>query len=176
MTMCSIRQPFPSKYDEWVKKDVVVKMKNQLLLSLFLSATFFVFGQTAFAHGVHADEATGNAVIVKVQYHGDEPMMYAEVKVYSPDDKKTEYMNCRTDRRGSFAFVPNQKGEWTYTVNDGMGHGVSKKITVTDDFSIEEPASGGLNLVQKILVSLCVAWGAAGTALYWKSRRKGQAR
>ncbi len=155
-------------------KVIIVKMNNPLP-ALFLSAALCVAGGTAFAHGVYADEATGTAVIVKVQYDSGDPMMYAAVKVFFPDDKKTEYMNCRTDRQGTFAFVPNQKGEWSYTVNDGMGHGVSKSIAVTDDFTIEKPASGGMTLVQKVIAALCVIWGAVGTALYWKSRRKGQA-
>jgi len=75
------------------------------------------------AHGTasRAVEA-GNLAAVEFTYSDGEPMAYAEVQVFSPEDRKMEYQIGRTDKYGNFAFRPGVSGEWLITADDGMGH------------------------------------------------------
>ena len=59
---------------------------------------------------------------VQFRYSDGEPMAYAEVMVFSPQDTKVEHQNGRTDKLGKFAFCPDMFGAWRITANDGMGH------------------------------------------------------
>ena len=84
------------------------------------------------AHGVgYHREADGRAVVLKFDYSTGEPMAYAETLVYAPDDEKIEYQNGRTDRRGRFAFHPDQEGAWRVIVSDGQGHRVKAQLEIT---------------------------------------------
>jgi nickel transport protein len=64
-------------------------------------------------------------VALEFRYSSGEPMAYAEVLIWHPEDTKIEYQNGRTDRLGRFAFLPNAPGNWKVVVKDGMGHQVT---------------------------------------------------
>jgi nickel transport protein len=59
---------------------------------------------------------------VEFSYSDGEPMAYAEVMVFSPENSELEHQNGRTDRHGKFAFCPDMPGAWRISANDGMGH------------------------------------------------------
>ena len=122
------------------------------------------------AHGVHHSITRSEAVIVDAMYRGHEPMAYAEVKVYSPADSKVEYQNARTDKNGKFAFYPDQKGEWTVQVNDGMGHGFTEKVDVSGIGEMGH-THGGLSATHKAIMAICVVWGFAGFYFYFKRKQ-----
>lgn len=97
-------------------------------------------------HGLSDAHAHGTAykllqsptlAAIQFQYSDGEPMAYAEVLVFSPQELKVEHQNGRTDRHGKFAFCPDMPGAWRISVNDGMGH--LCKATVQVD---QEAATG----------------------------------
>ena len=79
------------------------------------------------------------SILVQAFYAGGEPMSYAETLIFGPNDAKTEYQNGRTDRRGGFAFHPDEPGTWRVEVNDGMGHKVETTLDVQKDGNCSTP-------------------------------------
>jgi nickel transport protein len=68
------------------------------------------------------------AVSAEFFYADGEPMRYAEILIFAPENDTVEYQNGRTDQNGRFAFVPNAPGSWKIRVNDGMGHAVNTSV------------------------------------------------
>ena len=107
--------------------------------------------QPALAHGTdYRVIEGGETVAVEFFFSNNEPMRYAEVLVFSPDDEKIEYQNGRTDRRGRFAFSPQTSGTWRMEVKDGVGHEVHATL------EIELQGAGGIGL--KITPAERMAW------------------
>lgn len=94
---------------------------------LFLLPAFllphFLLPQPAAGHGTDYRILDSKAAIaVEFIYSDNQPMRYAEVLVFSPDENEFEYQNGRTDRNGQFAFYPDSPGEWRIQADDGTGH------------------------------------------------------
>lgn len=87
-----------------------------LLVLLLLPTALLAHGT---GHRILEDEA---ALTVEFFYADGEPMRYAEVLIFNPQDPKIEYQNGRTDLHGRFAFLPDTPGIWRITADDGMGH------------------------------------------------------
>ena len=136
----------------------------------FVALMVLLYMPGLWAHGVVHSVLRDEAVIVNAMYQGDEPMAYAEVKVFSPADSEVEYQNARTDKNGKFAFYPDQKGEWTIKVNDGMGHGFTEKVDVSGIGEIGH-THGGLSSAHKAIMAICVVWGFAGLYFYFKKKQ-----
>jgi len=148
-------------------------MKETIYICGLLFITVFSFSvRSVFAHGVVHEVNRENTVVIKVGYDDGEPMSYAEVKIYSPDNSKVEYQNGRTDKNGCFSFLPPRTGEWKIVINDGMGHGVVTRVPVKEiKEGLEiESSNHGLSLGQKLLIAISIVWGLVGTALYFKKK------
>lgn len=117
--------------------------------------TFFVLIQWGFpqiltAHGTGYRVLSENtAITAEFYYSNGEPMNYAEVFVFSPQNEKTEYQNGRTDRKGRFAFHPDIPGTWRVEVSDGMGHKVQGTVEVKAIESREAGSEGRLTAENK---------------------------
>jgi len=148
-------------------------MKKLSLISIvaFLFFALFFTCDDLWAHGVEYEVKEGKAVVLKIGYDDGEPMSYAEVKIFSPDDKDIEHQNGRTDKNGCFAFSPDQLGEWKVIVNDGTGHGAVTKVEVKETMKIETTVKGWPRL-QKLITGIGVIWGFAGLIFYLRVRRR----
>lgn len=114
-------------------KPVMKPMMPFLLpLSLVIFLLLVLAGpREAHAHGTASrvlEEA--KMVAIEFSYSDGEPMRYAEVLVFSPEDQKVEHQNARTDRHGRVAFCPDTPGTWLITANDGMGHLSEARVEV----------------------------------------------
>jgi len=99
----------------------------------FLLAMVWImsFSSGAAAHGTDYRVLDDTVVIAAEFFYSDkEPMRYAEVLVFSPENQDVEYQNGRTDQNGRFAFCPEMPGKWQMKVNDGMGHAVRAEVSV----------------------------------------------
>lgn len=84
-----------------------------------------------YAHGTDYRILDRPGVVgIEFFYSDQEPMRYAEVLIFSPDDEKVEYQNGRTDKKGRFAFCPSHAGLWKIQVTDGIGHAVQAEVGV----------------------------------------------
>src|SRR6056297_1589987 len=105
-------------------------MKRAVVFA-FAMIWMIVLPDGAAAHGTGYRVIEGAPVIAAEFFYSDkEPMRYAEVLVFSPENSEVEYQNGRTDQNGRFAFYPEMPGKWRITVNDGMGHAVRAEISV----------------------------------------------
>lgn len=140
----------------------------------FISSLLFLLGvrdNPVFAHGAHYTIGKAEAMVIRVEYDDGQPMSYAEVKIFSPDDPKVEYQNGRTDKNGRFSFWPEEGGEWKVTVSDGLGHSVVANIWPDDKGDTELPRqSSGFKRWQKAIMALCVVWGFLGLAFFLQAK------
>jgi nickel transport protein len=97
-----------------------------VLLALLLA---FVASDVS-AHGLSVVlERQGDVVVATCRYAGGTPVRAAAVVIRGPGEE-APYQEGRTDPQGRFAFVPAGPGEWRVTVDDGMGHRRTARITV----------------------------------------------
>jgi nickel transport protein len=119
------------------------------------------------AHGTDYRVLDDTPVVAAEFLHSDkDPMRYAEVLVFSPENKNVEYQNGRTDRNGRFAFCPEMPGKWLIKVNDGMGHAVRAEVSVdfpeTESEAIkgladkDTPAARGTSKWIKVILGLSI--------------------
>ncbi len=102
-----------------------------IFLVIFVVALCVLLPANCQAHGTGYRVLDGEfTVSVGVYYSGGEPMSFAEVLLFSPENREAEYQNGRTDRLGRFSFTPNTTGIWIVEAGDGRGHKVSAKIRV----------------------------------------------
>ncbi|HOL17660.1 MAG TPA: carboxypeptidase regulatory-like domain-containing protein [Bacillota bacterium] len=125
----------------------------------------------AAAHGVELSYETVQGIEITARYDSGEPMAGGQVTVYAPDNPADPWLTGTCDDAGKFFFTPDpeQPGWWEVQVRLA-GHG--------DLIRIETGAGGGpaadgtgFTTLQKLVMVLAVAWGLAGTALFF-SRRK----
>ena len=86
--------------------------------------------------------STGGARAVGCYYSSGAPMAYAKVLVYAPDETEIEHQNGRTDRLGSFAFLPDRPGTWRMIVSDGQGHRMAAEVNVDPERTFDDWADG----------------------------------
>ncbi|MFC1999104.1 carboxypeptidase-like regulatory domain-containing protein [Chloroflexota bacterium] len=120
---------------------------------------------TAYAHGAAIDISTD--VTITATYDNGEPMSGAQVTIHAPDDAVNPWDDpgtgiCDADGRYSFTPDPDIPGRWRVQVSKA-GHG--------DDTYLDVVGGGGLSVLQIVLMSVCVAWGFVGTALYFRRKR-----
>ncbi|HHS13317.1 MAG TPA: hypothetical protein ENN03_06055 [bacterium] len=116
------------------------------------------------------------AVIVRAGYEGAEPLSWAAVSVFPPDQEHSAWQNGRADKAGQFAFVPNAPGFWTVHVDDEMGHKAKTVIEIAESFfdnrersigSGEKDSAGSLGtqpLIFRLLFGLMIIFGVTGIA------------
>ncbi|WP_051257768.1 hypothetical protein [Desulfovibrio cuneatus] len=93
-------------------------MRIVLLTCLLLAG----WGSPVQAHGLGWQSDPAPAMVVLFTYAGGEPMAYASIKVFAPNEAEVEYQNAHTDKTGRFAIVPGAAGPWRIVADDGMGH------------------------------------------------------
>ena len=139
-------------------------MKQSMLLFFAMICTM-ILPSGAAAHGTDYRVLDDAPVIAAEFFYADkEPMRYAEVLVFSPENQDVEYQNGRTDQNGVFAFCPEMPGKWLVKVNDGMGHAVRAEVSVdfpeTDSGAIkgladkDTPAARGTSKWIKVILGL----------------------
>ena len=135
---------------------------NARLLLIFC----FIISLTAaaYSHGTKYE-------IVNSGKTGD-VMSDADVLFFPPGATSVS-STVKTDKDGIFFFSPDKPGTWTFQVRDKSGHGMRVNLQIDESLSVKcGPRDGtGLNIIQKVLMALCVIWGAIGTALYFKLKR-----
>ena len=147
-----------------------------LLAVCILIHGFFPISASAHGTGYRILE-NSRAVVIEFYYSGGEPLSYAQVLIFSPQDRKTEYQNGRTDRKGRFAFYPDIAGAWRIEVSDGMGHKVEAEVNGVSDsgkpdqVSVQKPESAGLNKMSKAFLGISVIL-CLSSLLLWLNARK----
>ncbi len=144
-----------------------------LIVSVAMAALALALpAPAAMAHGVDLTAGTVEGVEVTAVFDGGGgPMAGAQVTVFAPDDPARPWMTGTTDEEGRFFFVPDAAlpGTWDVQVRQA-GHGGIVRVEVTAEGAEVAADAAGLPVTQKALMALAVAWGALGTALYFRRR------
>jgi len=124
-----------------------------------------------YAHGAHIEYTASTTIEIVATYDTGEPMSGAQVVIYAPDDPATPWLTGTCDEEGRFTFSPDtsKPGAWAVQVRLA-GHGDIVHIPVGQD-AVASGGTGGYTILQIVLMSVCVIWGLAGTALYILRRR-----
>lgn len=152
-----------------IQQVMFIKMKK---FSLIFIITLFFIPYNLWAHGVVYEVKEDKTIIIKVAYDDGEPMNYAEIKIFSPDNKNIEHQNGRTDKNGCFAFLPDEIGEWKVVVNDGMGHGVVTEVKVEEAMKIEKTSYKAWPRWQGVITGISIICGLTGLIFYFKARKR----
>lgn len=154
-----------------MSKEAVMGSKWRFIILFSLFLAMFAIPVKAYAHGAHI-QYTSSSIEITAKYDNGEPMSGAQVIIYTPDDLSNAWLTGTLDDEGHFTFTPDTSihGDWKVKVRLG-GHGDIINIPVGE---AEGGSSGGgsYSVLQIVLMSVCVVWGAIGTALFFIQRRK----
>jgi len=145
-------------------------MKFKSILSALL---VMLFSAAVLAHGTKYEILKNKELRIKASFDTGEPMAGAEVLIFAPETMKPESKTL-TDNDGVFLFTPDKSGVWILQVRDRAGHGMRINLDIDDSLSIsgEQSMSGGVSLLQKLVMAFCVVLGFTGIALYFKGKRE----
>ena len=134
-------------------------------LSLFLALMLPV---TAYAHGADIEYTISTDVEITATYDTGTPMDGGQVTIYAPNDPANPWQTGTCDAEGKYSFTPDPEipGVWDVQVRLA-GHGDIVHIDVAGGSS----NGGSYSALQIVLMSVCMAWGFAGTALYFMRKR-----
>ncbi|MCS7231337.1 MAG: hypothetical protein RMJ67_04280 [Elusimicrobiota bacterium] len=138
---------------------------------IFCILLYFIFLSICFSHKVNYSLIQGG-IGFRFFYENNQPVSYADVEIFSPDEKNIPYQTATTDKNGCFLFLPDKKGKWKIVLNDGLGHGLVKEIEIKEDFSFKEEKQKEFSLLQKIIVGISIIWGITGVVFYIFAKRK----
>lgn len=146
-------------------------MKTVVGILTFFS--FLSFTKFCYAHGVGYKMFNGG---VGIEFFYEDvkqtPMSYCEVKIFSPEDKNTEFQRGITDKNGRFVFYPDTKGKWKIEIHDGRGHGLVKEIEISEDLDLNKTASSHIVYWQKILIGISIIFLFTGALFYRAAKKK----
>ena len=102
----------------------------KILYLLFL--LIFLLPSPASAHTLEGEllPAACGAAAVRFTYSSGETARFIKVEVYSPENRETEFQNCRTDLLGRAVFIPDTPGEWLLVASDNQGHRTEYSVSV----------------------------------------------
>jgi nickel transport protein len=103
----------------------VDKYFRSIVIGLFLVAVPLL------GHDIHSKIVFEKAAIVKLDYGDGIPYSEEKCEIYSMSESVDKpYQILYTDKNGTLAFVPNQKGKYALKCFSEDGHGVSLEIEV----------------------------------------------
>ncbi len=152
-------------------------LKSKTVCTVFLLSLLMLLPVSVSAHGTgYRQLSNAKAISVEFYYSTGEPMLFAEVFVFSPQDKQMEFQNGRTDKKGRFSFYPDCSGNWQIIVKDGMGHSVNTSFDVENSKDNNNPTilktSKKMPLPQSIITGIGIIFGLFGTMALLSKKRK----
>lgn len=140
-------------------------MKKLLLLTILAAA-----GSGLWAHGTVYNILSDRTLKIEAKFDTGEPFSRSTVLVFPPGESDPAY-SLMTDEQGIFYFTPDREGTWIIQVRGEGGHGLRINLPVDAAMAAGIQGTNSLNWLQKILMVLCVVWGASGTALYFRKKK-----
>ncbi len=106
-------------------------MKKSVFLFLVIS---FALKAPLAAHSINFEVSRHAPVVtVKAYFTAASPLVNSSVTIYAPGDPQP-YQTGRTDKEGYFAFIPAVTGEWTFVIDDEMGHADKIVVNISESF------------------------------------------
>lgn len=156
-------------------------MKNPLFL---FAIALTLSSLKAGAHGLLTDvRLQAPSVVITTLFSEAQPVADATVTIFSPSAPEVAWQTGRTDRTGSFAFLPDVAGDWIFLVDDQKGHAKKLTITVPADFlAIKELPTGSAasksgqltsprERIYQTIIGLALIFGITGVFYGVRSRQ-----
>lgn len=126
------------------------------------------------AHGIKCSMVPGEAAILTATTVTGDPIPFADVQIFAPDNDSVEFANGRTDRAGRFAFVPNRSGSWKVRLEMESDHGPH---VFTSHFEVDEalevvPFAHGADWGERAAAAGGMLLAVSGWSAYWLERRR----
>jgi len=158
---------------------VIVAARNLAALVALACAFSLLATPYALGHAALVDAETAPAIRLHAYYETGEPMAEAQVIIYAPDAPGQVWRRGVTDSEGRFEFVPAPvPGRWSVQVRQA-GHGAMAHVDMGASapaavaaVAVASPAPAPASWLERLVMIGLVAWGALGTALYFR-REKG---
>jgi len=147
---------------------------KKVLFLMFLLC--LCFSEKLFAHEVNYQVKGAQGVCMSFFFAGGEPMDYAEIEVYAPDEK-IPFQKARTDKNGIFCFMPDKNGIWKVIAKgetEHGPHGTEIEVAVKEDLSIEGFKKPLVATYTKFFIAFgIVGWliGLIGLYLFLKEKK-----
>ena len=168
----------------WVMSAKAIVMKSRADGLWWLVAGLVAFAPLpALGHAALVEAEPTPAVRLQAAYDTGEPMAEAQVIIYAPDNPARAWSRGATDAEGRYLFAPDSAipGRWTVQVRQA-GHGAVTYVEIgasaeADAAEVGTPriavtATGSETTpLQRVVMIVLVAWGALGTALFFRRRR-----
>lgn len=146
-------------------------MKRWKIAALLTPLLASLTAMSAYAHGARIEYRVMRVIEITALFDTGDPIQEGQVTVYAPDDPSTPWLSGATDEDGRFSFTPDPEmmGTWDVQVRQA-GHGDIVHIPLEGG----NLSSGGAGFtpLQIVLMSVCVLWGLAGTALYFSRSKR----
>ena len=142
---------------------------KKIFAALFM---IFLAVPSLYSHGTKYEIVNSGKIGVKAMYDSGDAIADADVLLFPPGSSASG-ASIKTDKTGVFYFTPDKPGTWTFQVRDTSGHGMRINLQIDESLSVngKTKLGSGHKMVQKIVMSLSIIWGAIGTALYFKGRK-----
>lgn len=126
------------------------------------------------AHAALIEAENVPAVRLRAVYETGEPMAGAQVLIYAPDTAADVWARGETDEQGRFEFIPDTlPGRWSVQVRQA-GHGAMAHVMLgAGDGPAPANTSSQDDWLRRAVMVGLVAWGALGTALFFRRRKVG---
>ena len=130
------------------------------------------------AHGTHAHQHLGDAVIVSFDAGHDAAASSWQCSVLPPDGERP-WVEGGTDPAGRFAFVPDRVGVWRVRGFAPDGHGAELTVTVDEPLlaalggadHADDPSRTAPTGWMQLLTGVSVIFGVFGVVALARTRR-----
>ncbi len=141
--------------------------------SILFPAILFLLTAPVFGHGARVIwRMQGDSIHVSASFDDGQPLVRAQVTVFSGAAPSVPYIVGMTDENGEFSFLPDEEESLNWDVQvRSAGHGDIVHISLTED-SAADNEQGRFTTLQIVLMSVCVVWGFIGTAFFFSAKRK----
>jgi len=128
----------------------------------------------AHGHGITADRVDGGAG-VRAVYDDGTPVTFSEARLFAPGKEDKPVLTGTTDRDGCFMFRPDTNGVWRVTIDDGMGHAVTKDLQLDGQVIAHKPERDRMPKRYGIVTGLALIFGVFGWFAFLRLKLSGRA-
>lgn len=133
--------------------------------ALTLAAVLPGLAGVCVGHGLSAERVEGGTG-VRVVYDDGAAVAFSDVRVFAPGNDTHPTLTGTTDRNGCFLFLPDAIGTWKVSVEDGMGHAITREIVFDGQVALPVAGPGAMPREYAVWTGLSTIFGLFGWSAY----------
>ena len=132
-----------------------------------------LLGRTAGGHALEHRTVQGG-VGIQALYDDGRPAAFSPAQAFPPGSTQV-FAEGLTDRAGRFVFAPPTSGIWRVTVDDGMGHALETRLTISGGALRDARGPARPHRASGVVAGLGLLFGGFGLWALWRARRRERA-